>query len=97
MVHTRSLCFHIDRLGKYSFRSGNSLADSAPFWLFSLQRAVLSFAGWRWWSWWGRRKGDRTLYHQFNISPFPRKIPSFLKNAVTTCDARVQFCVLLRR
>lgn len=45
MVHTRSLCFHIDRLGKYSFRSGNGLADSAPFWLFSLQRAALSFAG----------------------------------------------------
>ena len=30
MVHNNSLCFHIDRLGKYPFRLGNSLADWAP-------------------------------------------------------------------
>ena len=41
--------------------------------------------------------GIAPLYHQFNISPFRRKIPRFLKNAVTARDARVQFCVLLRR
>ena len=43
------------------------------------------------------RLGIAPVYHQFNISPFRRKIPSFLKNAVTARDARVQFCVLLRR
>ena len=31
------------------------------------------------------------------ISPFRRKIPSFSKDAMTARDARVQFCVLLRR
>ena len=43
------------------------------------------------------RLGIAPVYHQFNISPFRRKIPSFLKNAVTARDACVQFCVLLRR
>jgi hypothetical protein len=43
------------------------------------------------------RLGIAPVYHQFNISPFRGKIPSFLKNPVTARDARVQFCVLLRR
>ena len=29
MVHHNSLCFHIDKLGKYPFRLANSLADWA--------------------------------------------------------------------
>ena len=36
------------------------------------------------------------LYRQFNISPFRRKIPSFLDNAGTARYARGQLCVLCR-